>query len=256
MILTLVMPNSHCYVSPAISFKKEIAMIPNSTFTSHDTPTIPLAMPAPETATHPRERLIMTASALVHNQGWTATGINQILSDAGIPKGSFYYYFRSKETLGIAVLARHRDNLVITLASNLNNPTLPADRATEQFFDDLIDRQSASGFKLGCPIGSFASEIATLSPGLLEEARGALKLYEDAWTKVITRGQQQGLFALAQRPEEMGKAIAMLVQGALQAMKCEQTQAPLNLARTTVEHWLHIKRIHTSETLLAPALAS
>jgi len=54
-----------------------------------------------------REELIQTTSKLFHEQGYNATGRNQIIDEASIAKGSFYYNFKSKEELCIAFLDFH-----------------------------------------------------------------------------------------------------------------------------------------------------
>src|SRR5690349_6382471 len=113
------------------------------------------------TATHPRERLIHTAARLVHRQGWTITGINQILNEAGIPKGSFYYYFRSKEALGVAVLQLHHANLKKLLESTLTNTQHTPEVALSEFIRELRDGALADVFRFGCPAGNLASETAT-----------------------------------------------------------------------------------------------
>lgn len=55
-----------------------------------------------------QERIIQTATALFHTQGYNSTGINQIIEEAKVAKGSFYYNFKSKEEVCIAYLnTRH-----------------------------------------------------------------------------------------------------------------------------------------------------
>ncbi|MDN5213164.1 TetR/AcrR family transcriptional regulator [Fulvivirgaceae bacterium BMA12] len=53
-----------------------------------------------------KDKILTTATGLFHHQGYRATGINQIIEEAGIAKGSFYYNFKSKEALCIAFLER------------------------------------------------------------------------------------------------------------------------------------------------------
>jgi TetR/AcrR family transcriptional repressor of nem operon len=172
------------------------------------------------TTNHPRERLIKTAANLVHKQGWTATGINQILSDAGIPKGSFYYYFRSKEALGVAVLQHHHNELEQFLARTLTNPTLSTERALSAYISELATTHAATGYRLGCPIGTLASEIASQSSPLLDEANKALSLYESAWAEFIRRGQAEGSISAKFDPIEGARFASMMLQGAMLAMKC------------------------------------
>ena len=51
-----------------------------------------------------KEKLIETGAALVHKQGYTNTGIQEILKTAGVPKGSFYFHFKNKEEFGVELV--------------------------------------------------------------------------------------------------------------------------------------------------------
>ena len=52
-----------------------------------------------------RERLVRTGVAILTEKGFSAVGIEEILASAGVPKGSFYYYFGSKEEFGGTLIA-------------------------------------------------------------------------------------------------------------------------------------------------------
>ena len=59
-----------------------------------------------------RQRLIKCAAELFWKNGYSATGISQILQQTGLPKGSFYFYFKSKDELAIAVAAYYQGLLL------------------------------------------------------------------------------------------------------------------------------------------------
>jgi len=56
------------------------------------------------TGNETREHIIQTGAELILRNGFRATGINTVLEEAGVPKGSFYYYFKSKNDFGLAVI--------------------------------------------------------------------------------------------------------------------------------------------------------
>lgn len=187
------------------------------------------------TSTHPRDRLINTAATLVHKQGWTATGINQILSEAGIPKGSFYYYFRSKEALGVAVVQNHHTQLKSLFERTLENSGLSPDAAIYELMKTFSTDTDETLFKFGCPIGTLVSEIATQSPALLSEANRYLALHETAWQNLISRGQKEGLISPTLDPTETSKIATMALQGAFHAVRRLNSVQPLEL----VFNWIH-----------------
>ena len=51
-----------------------------------------------------RDRIIQTGATIIHRKGFNNTGIKQILDETGIPKGSFYFYFKNKEDFGLQVV--------------------------------------------------------------------------------------------------------------------------------------------------------
>ena len=188
--------------------------------------------------THPRERLIRTASTLVHRQGWTLTGINQILTEAGIPKGSFYYYFRSKEALGVAVLERHHENLAQLMQRTLLDAEQPPMASVSAFFLELSNGPLAEIYRFGCPAGNMACESATQCPPLLNEAQRSVELYRQSWEKLVRRAKTDGLVCRGTDPAELASTIVMLLQGAFLATRSAGTFEPLEKAHTAVSQLL------------------
>ena len=53
-----------------------------------------------------RDKIIASGVRAILDKSFNAVGLNEILADAGVPKGSFYHYFKSKEAFGVAVVER------------------------------------------------------------------------------------------------------------------------------------------------------
>ncbi|WP_234859096.1 TetR/AcrR family transcriptional regulator [Aquimarina aquimarini] len=113
-----------------------------------------------------REKLIQTASTLFHKQGYNSTGINQIIEEAGIAKGSFYYNFKSKEDLCIAYLNDRHDYWFNALKQYIRThkkngvPLLLA-------FDFLVAINKKENFR-GCSFINILSEINENTLSILE----------------------------------------------------------------------------------------
>ena len=69
-----------------------------------------------------RERLVDAALYLFWLQGYAATGVAEILSQANVRSGSFYYFFKTKEDLLLAVLQRYIETLDLVADGRLANP--------------------------------------------------------------------------------------------------------------------------------------
>jgi len=62
--------------------------------------------PATKKGEETRDRILAAATELIHQRGYKATGVAEIVAASGVPKGSFYFYFASKEELGRVLLQR------------------------------------------------------------------------------------------------------------------------------------------------------
>jgi TetR/AcrR family transcriptional repressor of nem operon len=121
----------------------------------------------PSTGT--RDKIIAKAMDLFWRQGYEATGVAQIQSETGVLPGSFYFFFKSKEGLLLAVLDRYME----ILHSALRDPVVRKTRDPVERVFTLLDfyrRQiKESRFELGCPIGNLALELGNRSPAAREK---------------------------------------------------------------------------------------
>ena len=71
-----------------------------------------------------RSQILTTGRRLTAKQGYTGVGLSVLLKEAGVPKGSFYHYFASKEAYGCALLEDFSQDYKERLASSLRHPTM------------------------------------------------------------------------------------------------------------------------------------
>ena len=113
-----------------------------------------------------RDHLIDVGLELMHQHGYQATGLSDILKAADVPKGSFYHYFDSKEDFAAAALERYIAREAQHAATVLNDSkTLPMKRL-KRYFVDLMKVYGQSGRIPGCMMGRFSLEIGAASPQL------------------------------------------------------------------------------------------
>src|ERR1700751_2715324 len=85
-----------------------------------------------------RDHLIDVGQELMHQQGYNATGLSDILKAADIPKGSFYRHFGSKEEFAAAALERYAAQKAEHSAAVLHNPTGGPLKRLKRYFLDLV----------------------------------------------------------------------------------------------------------------------
>lgn len=102
------------------------------------------------------ERLIQAADKLVRQQGFNSTTLADIAKEANIPLGNVYYYFKSKEDLGKAIIAKHAERLEEQFKSWEKLPSIK-DRLLALVYDYL--KQAEDTARYGCSIGSLCQEF-------------------------------------------------------------------------------------------------
>lgn len=167
----------------------------------------------------PKSKLVETAADLIYRQGWNATGINQILTEAKVPKGSFYYYFQSKEDLGVAIVKYHADQFQELYKTTLLNANLSGGEAIKKYFEIDLEKHRRHEWRFGCPIGSFSNEVATSTEKITLACREALEEMSRALVVAIERGQKDGSISKRNSPQKLAQDVAATWQGAQLFMK-------------------------------------
>jgi TetR/AcrR family transcriptional repressor of nem operon len=110
-----------------------------------------------------REKLIATAQGLMHTQGYQPTSVDEIIAAAGVSKGSFYHYFKSKEELGAAVAEHYLEQAVAVLGKGTYQDIEdPLERGFA--FVDHLESTSTRLWNHGCMLGSFAIDLSASHP--------------------------------------------------------------------------------------------
>lgn len=115
-----------------------------------------------------REKLIESATGLMLAKGFAAATVDEICAAAGASKGSFYHFFDSKESLGLATL----DAVFTRMVERLRNgPHTDIEDPVEQAFAflDHVDRVAHELWGDGCLVGSFALDVGESSPAIRAE---------------------------------------------------------------------------------------
>jgi TetR/AcrR family transcriptional repressor of nem operon len=116
--------------------------------------------------TNTREEIIRKGAELIHAQGFKATGLQQILQTVGIPKGSFYFYFKSKEDFGLEIIDYFSAIINGIFTRYLSDKKTPPLKRLEKLFEYFEAAFQKSGYSLGCPIGNLSLELADTSERL------------------------------------------------------------------------------------------
>jgi TetR/AcrR family transcriptional repressor of nem operon len=128
--------------------------------------------PARDDAAHAdvRQNLLRAGVAVLTEQGFASVGIDAMLRSAGVPKGSFYYYFDSKEAFGLALIDAYAEYFAAKLDHwFLDGSCAPLARL-RNFIDDARQGMARYEFRRGCLVGNLGQEMGALP----ESFRGRL----------------------------------------------------------------------------------
>jgi TetR/AcrR family transcriptional repressor of nem operon len=136
-----------------------------------------------------RRRLLAAGLDLVHARGFAASGVKDITDAAGVPKGSFYAYFASKEAFAAAILEHHWADIEMRLLPILDEDGSTQERIT-RFFHALADEHEAGDFLLGCLVGNLSLELGGSSEPVRAELVSILDRWDAALTSCVRSGQR------------------------------------------------------------------
>lgn len=178
----------------------------------------------PDTKTH----LLDIGYQLIAKKGFTAVGIKQILDTAGVPKGSFYHYFASKEAFGEAIISNYFINYKMRL-DTIARQDISAQQKLYNYFQSWYDTQQNGCDHGKCLVVKLSAEVADMS----ESMRIALN---DGYQQIITWLAEQIKAGWADNSvprldniaaESMAKRWYFAWLGASLIAKTSQTNTPL-----------------------------
>jgi TetR/AcrR family transcriptional regulator, transcriptional repressor for nem operon len=138
-----------------------------------------------------RKRLLAAGLELVHARGFAASGVKDITDAAGVPKGSFYAYFPSKEAFAAAILEHYWADIETRLLPILGGDGSTQERIT-RFFHALADEHEAGDFLLGCLIGNLSLELSSSSEPVRAEIGSILDRWGEALAECLRAGDIRG----------------------------------------------------------------
>lgn len=156
-----------------------------------------------------RRRLLEAGLDLVHARGFAASGVKDITDAAGVPKGSFYAYFPSKEAFAAAILEHHWADVEARLLPILDADGLAQERIT-RFFHALADEHEAGDFVLGCLVGNLSLELGGSSEPVRAELVRILERWDAALTACVRSGQRDS--GDIRRDLDAGELAARLIE--------------------------------------------
>ena len=174
-----------------------------------------------------RTKLLDHGVSLLMKQGYHATGVNDIVSAASVPKGSFYSYFESKEAFATEAISHYLEPFIQRLSEHLHNTQIDALTALKRYYAELIVEAEKNEFTGGCLLGNLMGEIGDTSERCNQALKSAVGRYQSLLEKALRTAQQEGTVRDDLTAVYMAKLLVNNWQGALLRMKLERSVQPL-----------------------------
>jgi TetR/AcrR family transcriptional repressor of nem operon len=140
-----------------------------------------------------RDQILNAAARLIHVQGYQSTSLDDVLRESGVGKGNFYYYFKSKEDLGYAIIDRiTRAFVERSLGPSFADTEADPVAQIHEFFDRVLEGQRLRKCVGGCVMGNLASELSDVHEGFRQRLAGIFDLWRVHLAKAVSRGQARG----------------------------------------------------------------
>jgi TetR/AcrR family transcriptional repressor of nem operon len=180
-----------------------------------------------------RAALVEHGTQLMLRSGYAGTGLVELLQAAGVPKGSFYNHFDSKEAFGVELVQRYyaeQDRLLASLLMQTDRRPLERLRA---YFELLLQRAvDASPQVRGCLLGMLALEMAGSSEPLRASVSDAFSRWQARIAELLRQAQVVGELAPEQDPQPLA---AMLLEGWEGALMRARASRDLDSLRTSLD---------------------
>ena len=178
--------------------------------------------------TDTRERLLASGAELFGKKGFNGCGLTEVLQHAGVPKGSFYHHFTSKEEFGVAVIERARDEHLAEVKPLLSDRRMKPRQRLRTMFAKAREECAANGPTVECLIPKLALETANLSEPVHAAVKCAYQQWSALLAQVIREGQNAGEFDRKHDADRLANVLVMLWEGAAIRMQIDRTVTPLD----------------------------
>jgi len=156
-----------------------------------------------------RQRIIQAANELFYHKGFNQTAFSEVAEASGIPKGNFYYYFKSKDELLDAVIAMRLEGIRDMLHEWRAEYAEPRERLKR--YARILLNETRDVVRYGCPMGSLNVELGKTQLALQSRASEMFTLFHD-WLveQFVALGYRQDAAPLALHLLAMSQGAALI----------------------------------------------
>ena len=174
-----------------------------------------------------RDKILDAGVDIIAKKGFNGIGIQEILNEVHIPKGSFYHYFKSKEDFGIQVIKKHSEDSLVYINSFLEDTSLSPLQRIYSLFEDVQKIYLKKDFKEGCLLGNCSTELGGQKTSFSSTLENEFLKMENEFIKCLEEAQTLGELKTDYSTEDLASFIVNGWEGALLRMKASRNLEPM-----------------------------
>lgn len=187
-----------------------------------------------------RRSILDAAQRIMARKGFSAVGINEVLAAAGVPKGSFYHFFGSKDAFGEAMIRAYFADYLADMDRILAEPGLTSSERLMNYWQNWHETQSLDECQGKCLAVKLGAEVADLSEAMRIALKEGTTAVTDRLERTITAGLKDGSLTTDTSARETAHALYDMWLGASVMVKIHRDMGPLNTAMTVTRQLLHL----------------
>lgn len=188
-----------------------------------------------------RDLILAKGTQVMTRAGYHGTGVQEIVQAAGIPKGSFYHYFASKEDFALQALDYLYSPRLERYAQALSNPAKSPCQRVLDYYGELVSHFTRhEKLEYHCFIGSLSFEMAELSPAIGAQVDAILQRSADILQACLEEAQRAGELPADEDCANLAGFIANAWQGVLTRLKVGAGARPLFDFMTRLQRLLRV----------------
>ncbi|WP_096084938.1 TetR/AcrR family transcriptional regulator [Agaribacterium haliotis] len=175
-----------------------------------------------------KEAILLAGMGVMKSKGYNGTSVKDIVDAAGVPKGSFYNYFASKEQFALDAIDSVAEDARAYAKQALGDENQCAVQRLRAFFSSGIDCAAGNDFKVGCFLGNMCQEMADSSDVIRARLDQILNAKTRLIAQVIEQGQAQGSLSADMPALAAAEFLFNAWEGALMRAKAAKSRQPLD----------------------------
>ena len=177
-----------------------------------------------------RQHILDIAKPIILGKGFTAVGLNELLTEAGVPKGSFYHYFKSKELFGEALLDSYFADYQARLDDRLKHGEGTAAQRLMSYWTAWMETQSCAGAEGKCLAVKLGGEVSDLSEAMRTALHNGTNRIIEALAECINDGARDGSLPAQTDARDTALTLYSLWLGATLLTKIRREPSALDTA--------------------------